>query len=263
MEFDTLLAGYLWTPPRPPTRSSALRGYLGLDVLAESSEPGDRRSCSRRPVADGGRRAAAVALLAPVMQERIESGPPDLLADVELPLSACSRRCRRAGSAGRRLSREMADELGDRIATLEAEIFACRASSSTWARRSSCPCPVRAARAAARKRTPKGRPSTDADVLEKLRDRHPIVDALLDHRELTKLKSTYLDALPPLVGLRDGRIHTTYNQTGAATGRLSAANPNLQNIPVRGESGRRSARRSSRAADRCCWWPTTRRSSFA
>src|SRR5207302_6847323 len=79
------------------------------------------------------------------------------------------------------------------------------------------------------KRTMKGRaPSTDADVLEKLRDKHPIVDALLSYRELSKLKSTYLDALPPLVSLRDRRIHTTYNQVGAATGRLSSVNPNLQ-----------------------------------
>src|ERR1051325_10541089 len=89
------------------------------------------------------------------------------------------------------------------------------------------------------KRTIKGRaPSTDADVLEKLRDQHPIVDALLQYRELAKLKSTYLDALPPLVDPRSARIHTTYNQVGAATGRLSSVNPNLQNIPVRGETGR-------------------------
>jgi DNA polymerase I len=88
------------------------------------------------------------------------------------------------------------------------------------------------------KRTMKGRaPSTEADVLEKLRDHHPIVDSLLRYRELSKLKSTYLDALPPLVG-SDGRIHTTFNQVGAATGRLSSVNPNLQNIPVRGELGR-------------------------
>ena len=74
-------------------------------------------------------------------------------------------------------------------------------------------------------------------MLEKLRDRHPIVAALLDHRELFKLKSTYLDALPPLVAA-DGRVHTTFNQVGAATGRISSVNPNLQNIPVRGETGR-------------------------
>jgi DNA polymerase-1 len=73
-------------------------------------------------------------------------------------------------------------------------------------------------------------------VLEKLRDRHPIIDALLSYRELAKLKSTYLDALPPLVSA--GRLHTTFNQVGAATGRLSSLTPNLQNIPIRGETGR-------------------------
>jgi DNA polymerase I len=93
------------------------------------------------------------------------------------------------------------------------------------------------------KRTVKGRaPSTDADVLEKPRDQHPIVDALLQYRELSKLKSTYLDALPPLVDPDDARLHTTYNQVGAATGRLSSVNPNLQNIPVRGELGRQIRR---------------------
>src|SRR5207247_11084000 len=93
------------------------------------------------------------------------------------------------------------------------------------------------------KRTMKGRaPSTEADVLEKLRDHHPIVEALLRYRELSKLKSTYLDALPPLVHPRTGRLHTTYNQVGAATGRLSSVNPNLQNIPVRGELGRQIRR---------------------
>jgi DNA polymerase-1 len=88
------------------------------------------------------------------------------------------------------------------------------------------------------KRTSKGQLSTDATVLEKLRDAHPVVDALLRYREISKLKSTYLDALPPLVSPLTGRVHTTYNQVGAATGRLSSINPNLQNIPVRGETGR-------------------------
>src|SRR5919204_198542 len=88
------------------------------------------------------------------------------------------------------------------------------------------------------KKTPKGQLSTDASVLEKLRDHHPIVDALLSWRELDKLNSTYLDALPREVDPRDGRVHTTFNQTGAATGRLSSSDPNLQNIPVRSELGR-------------------------
>ena len=71
---------------------------------------------------------------------------------------------------------------------------------------------------------------------------HPIVDALLSWRELDKLNSTYLEALPKQVDPRDGRVHTTFNQTGAATGRLSSTNPNLQNIPIRGELGRQIRR---------------------
>ncbi|OGF03487.1 MAG: hypothetical protein A3H14_02335 [Candidatus Doudnabacteria bacterium RIFCSPLOWO2_12_FULL_49_8] len=78
--------------------------------------------------------------------------------------------------------------------------------------------------------------STAAGELEKMRGLHPIIDLIFEYRELTKLKSTYVDALPQLVG-RDGRIHTTYSQTIAATGRLSSINPNLQNIPIRSDLG--------------------------
>ena len=79
--------------------------------------------------------------------------------------------------------------------------------------------------------------STNAAVLEKLRSAHPIIEKIMQYREYNKLQSTYIDALPRLRG-RDGRIHTTFNQTVAATGRLSSSNPNLQNIPVRTELGR-------------------------
>src|SRR5207244_11936077 len=88
------------------------------------------------------------------------------------------------------------------------------------------------------KKTPKGQLSTDASVLEKLRDQHPVVDAILQWRELDKLNSTYLVALPKIVDPETGRVHTTINQVVAANGRHSSTNPNLQNIPVRGELGR-------------------------
>ena len=80
--------------------------------------------------------------------------------------------------------------------------------------------------------------STDVTVLEALKDQHPIIDALLEYRQLTKLKSTYVDALPSLLHPETGRVHTSYNQTVAATGRLSSSDPNLQNIPIRTELGR-------------------------
>jgi DNA polymerase-1 len=80
-------------------------------------------------------------------------------------------------------------------------------------------------------------PSTDQEVLEKLAEQHPLPNAILEYRSLSKLKSTYLDTLPSLVA-RDGRLHTTYHQAATATGRLSSSDPNLQNIPVRTELGR-------------------------
>lgn len=80
--------------------------------------------------------------------------------------------------------------------------------------------------------------STGEEVLQKLVKKHPIISEILDFRSLTKLKSTYVDALPALVNPRDGRIHTSYMQTVASTGRLSSQNPNLQNIPIRSEKGR-------------------------
>ena len=80
--------------------------------------------------------------------------------------------------------------------------------------------------------------STAVDVLEELAENHPIARMVLDYRQLTKLKSTYVDALPALINPATSRVHTTFGQTGTATGRLSSANPNLQNIPIRTELGR-------------------------
>lgn len=88
------------------------------------------------------------------------------------------------------------------------------------------------------KKTRSGQYSTSEDVLEGLRDKHPIVGKILDYRGLKKLLSTYIDALPALIKEQTGRIHTSFNQTVTATGRLSSSTPNLQNIPIRNEDGR-------------------------
>ena len=87
-------------------------------------------------------------------------------------------------------------------------------------------------------KTASGHYSTAAGVLDELSGKHPVVDWVLEHRELSKFKSTYVDALPAAVD-SNGRVHTSYSQTGAVTGRLSSNNPNLQNIPIRSETGRR------------------------
>jgi DNA polymerase I len=133
---------------------------------------------------------------------------------------------------------EMAEGVHDRMATLEADIY--RHAGEEFNLNSPPQLRVilyeKLGLSPGRK-TPKGQLSTDASVLEKLRDAHPVVDALLSWRELDKLNSTYLEALPREVA-EDGRVHTSFNQTGAATGRLSSSAPNLQNIPVRSDLGR-------------------------
>jgi DNA polymerase-1 len=89
------------------------------------------------------------------------------------------------------------------------------------------------------RKTASGHFSTSASVLDELRGQHPVLDMLLEHRELAKIKSTYVEALPAAVDPETGRVHTSYSQTGSVTGRLASSNPNLQNIPIRSETGRR------------------------
>ncbi|HXY72536.1 MAG TPA: DNA polymerase I, partial [Actinomycetota bacterium] len=271
VEFDTLLAGYLLDPAEAAYPLDALcRTYLGLDVLEAAEAVGEDGGAAPAPAQksegqlfssgnDGtetaaaaadsaaalarrtGASAAAVGLLAPVMREKVErAGLDGLLRDVELPLSAVLAGMQAFGIAlDVEYLREMSENVGDRMATLEADIYRYAGEEFNL----NSPPQLRVILyeklgLSPGKRTSKGALSTDADVLEKLRDRHPIVEAILGYRELSKLKSTYLDALPPLVSPRDGHIHTTFSQVGAATGRLSSRDPNLQNIPVRGDLGR-------------------------
>ena len=104
---------------------------------------------------------------------------------------------------------------------------------------------------------------TDATVLEKLGNDHPVVPLVLEHRVLSKLKSTYIDALPQLVEAETGRVHTDFNQAVTATGRLSSSNPNPQNIPVRTEYSRRIRKAFLPQEGWTCSAPTTPRSSCA
>ncbi|HEY7659665.1 MAG TPA: DNA polymerase I [Actinomycetota bacterium] len=242
---DTMLAAYLLDPAAPTFELRDLGAqYLGTDVLgsADEAEEGQLFGESWRTTAA---EAAAVAFLAPVISERLDkAGLRRLHDDVELPLSSVLARMQANGvKLDVEYLHEMAEGVRDRMATLQAEIY----EQAGEAFNLNSPPQLRAILyerlgLSPGKKTPKGQLSTDASVLEKLRDAHPIVDALLSWRELDKLNSTYLDALPRQVDPRDGRVHTTFNQTGAATGRLSSTNPNLQNIPVRGELGRQIRR---------------------
>ncbi len=242
---DTMLAAYLLDPAAPSFELQPLsEQYLGTDVLGSVAEEVEGElfgEAWRRTAAE----AAAVALLAPVLDERIDkAGLRRLLDEVELPLSSVLARMQANGVAlDVAYLEEMAEGVRDTMRTLQVRIYDLAGEEFNL----NSPPQLRAIlydklQLSPGKKTPKGQLSTDASVLEKLRDVHPIVDAILSWRELDKLNSTYLDALPKQVDPRDGRVHTTFNQTGAATGRLSSTNPNLQNIPVRGELGRQIRR---------------------
>jgi DNA polymerase-1 len=244
--FDTMLAGYLLDPAAADYPLQRLcEQHLGADVLGGVDETAEGQLFAEEPWRAVAAEAAAVALLAPVMAERVDGqGLRGLLHDVELPLSSVLARMEARGVAlDVDYLTEMGESVRDRMATLAAEVFGFAGEQFNL----NSPPQLRKILyeqlgLQPGKRTPKGELSTDASVLEKLRDRHPIVDALLSWRELDKLNSTYLEALPRLVDPRDGRVHTTFNQAVAATGRLSSSNPNLQNIPVRSELGRQIRR---------------------
>jgi DNA polymerase I len=254
--FDTMLAGYLLEPGTADYPLAALcERYLGTDLFGGQGEAAvetEMQLFTDEPWRHVASEAAAVSLLAPVLEEQIDrQGLRELLEDVELPLASVLARME---ARGVRLDVPYLEDMGgsvrDRMATLHAEVF--RHAGQEFNLNS--PPQLRAILydqlgLQPGKKTPKGELSTDASVLEKLRDAHPIVDALLSWRELDKLNSTYLEALPKLVDAKDGRLHTSFNQTVAATGRLSSSNPNLQNIPIRSELGRQIRRAFIPGAD--------------
>ncbi len=190
-------------------------------------------------------------LLQPELQEK-DLWP--LFVEIEMPLVPVIVEMQRAGV---RLDRpaldEMSRELGQRLDELQEEIeshvghsininstqqlsvalFDEMGLALPWMRRGKS-----------------GYYSTAADVLEKIRDKHPVVELILEHRQLSKLKGTYVDALPALINPDTHRLHTSFNQTGSATGRFSSSNPNLQNIPIRTELGR-EIRRAFVAGEGC------------
>jgi DNA polymerase-1 len=244
--FDTMLAGYLLDPAAADYPLGRLgEVYLGTDLLGALEEQDEGQLFAEDPWRPIAAEAAAVALLAPVMEEQVDArGLRGLLEDVELPLASVLARME---ARGIRLDVEYLNEMGegvrDKMATLKAEVFGHAGEEFKL----NSPPQLRSVLyeklgLQPGKKTPKGELSTDASVLEKLRDAHPIVDGLLSWRELDKLNSTYLEALPRLVDPRDGRVHTTFNQAVASTGRLSSSNPNLQNIPIRSDLGRQIRR---------------------
>jgi DNA polymerase I len=170
-----------------------------------------------------------------------QAGLTKLYEEIDLPLVPVLARMEQAGvkidtSALSQMSAELKREIAAKekeiheTAGMEFNVGSPKQLGDVLFNRMSLPKPVKYG---------KGRMiSTAVDVLEELAETHPIARMVLDYRQLTKLKSTYVDALPALINPATQRLHTTFGQTGTATGRLSSANPNLQNIPIRTELGR-------------------------
>jgi DNA polymerase I len=223
---DTMVAAYLIDPAR--------RGYP-LDELATEAGLG-----ARVEGADGvAERAVLTRVLAEQQVDRLEQdGLTRLFHEIELPLVDVLVEMERAGvkldvehlaEISARFD-QRALELERRVWDLAGEVFTIGSPQQL--------APILFDKLKlSRKRRGKTGFSTDARVLQAIRHEHEIVPAIEEWREVTKLKSTYLDAFPELVGA-DGRLHTTFNQTATTTGRLSSTDPNLQNIPIRTEQGR-------------------------
>jgi DNA polymerase-1 len=177
-------------------------------------------------------------VLAPAIDER---GLRKLYAEIELPLAGVLSRMERCGvridrSELQRLSTMMETEIArltadiHRLAGRPFNISSPQQLADILFDELKLPAPVKYGKGKTR--------STAADILEALSTEHEIVRQVLEYRQLTKLKGTYVDALPAQIDARTGRLHTSFNQAGAATGRLSSSNPNLQNIPMRTALGR-------------------------
>ncbi len=231
--FDTQVAAYLV--------NAALRAQKIADVVAERVDlvlpP---TAAGLTPGASAGLEALSVLAVRPSLEQSLrDEGVDRLFAEIELPLIPILARMEAAGialdqDALAALEREFAAE----IARLEDEIFAVVGHQFTIGSPKQLGELLFVELGLPKGRKTKTGYSTDATVLEELRGVHPVVELVLDWRTYTKLRSTYVEALPNLLG-PDGRLHTLFHQAVAATGRLSSSDPNLQNIPIRTPLGRR------------------------
>jgi DNA polymerase-1 len=225
--FDTMVAAYLLNPSKPSYSLNDVAGdYLGVFLGDQNIEPQNA--------------ADLIARLRPKLEKELqEKDLWRLFCDLEMPLVEVLAEMELNGI---RLDLEVLEHLSrdieKRLIHLIDEIY--RESGSQFNINSTLQLrdilftrlklPV----------IKKGKtgPSTDEEVLRKLADKHKLPQLLLEYRQLTKLKNTYIDALPELIDKTTGKIHTSFNQTGTETGRLSSSNPNLQNIPVKTDIGR-------------------------
>lgn len=247
--FDTMLAHYVVQPEQRHNMDLLAEKYLHYRTIPIEALIGSGRTqrnmadLAPKDIVDYACEDADVTLrLYPILKEEMEKYEvTSVFTHIEMPLLPVLARMERNGV---RLDTAALEETGrnftERMQQLETDIYELAGHEFTI----TSPKQVGAVLfdelqiSAKVKKTKTGQYSTSEEVLESLRDKHPIVEKILQHRALKKLLSTYVEALPKLIHPETGHIHTSFNQAVTATGRLSSSNPNLQNIPVRGEDGR-------------------------
>ena len=252
LTFDTMLGEWLCDPA---SHSLGLKKLAFVRLGVEMTEIKELIGTGKKqltmdqvPVAAAAPYAAAdvdmTTRLVPLLRaELAEKGQTKLLTDVEMPLIPILAEMELTGIAlNAEHLRGMSADLEKQLADLEKKIYALAGYefniNSTQQLAEALFEKIGLRPADRSRKTAAGRFSTAADVLEDLRGQHPIIDLILEQRELSKLKSTYIDALPEDINPETGRVHTSYKQTGSVTGRIASEDPNLQNIPVRTELGR-------------------------
>ena len=248
LAFDTMVASYLLNPSgrqhnldalaleyfnikKIPTSDLIGKGKKQITMREVALETVARYACEDADITERLRRIFEPKLA--------EAGLRELADTVEIPLILVLVDMERNGVAlDQKFLEQMSAEMHERLQGLEREIYDLAGEEfNIQSTKQLAVILFEKLGLPVIRRTKTGY-STDAAVLEKLAPIHPLPACLLEYREIAKLKSTYVDALPRLINPRTGRVHTSYNQTVAATGRLSSSDPNLQNIPIRTEIGR-------------------------
>jgi DNA polymerase-1 len=246
---DTMLAAFLLDPESEAEAGEAVVHRLaGVELPARATLAGrGKHSLESVDVERAAAWAGAITHALPAIAAELPArlGGGGLLAlyrDVELPIARLLATVERTGIHidGAHFA-ALGAEVAAQLATLERTVFDLAGEPFNLGSPKQLGVILfeKLGLPTGRRKATKAGYSTDHEVLEELLDAHPIIAPVLEHRELAKLKGTYLDALPPLVSARTGRLHTTFNQVAAATGRISSQDPNLQNIPIRRELGRR------------------------
>jgi DNA polymerase-1 len=254
--FDTMMAEWL---VHPSSRNLGLKSLawvrLGIEMTSIDQLIGtgrNQKTMAEVPIADAAPYAAADAeiclRLRPILEKELkENGQEALFGDLEMPLIRILAEMEMTGiGLDTEFLAGLSDELAERLGKIEAELFDMVGHpfnvNSTQQLSDVLFEELELKPPDGTRRTASGKFSTAADVLASLKDEHEAVALVLEHREIAKLKSTYADSLPEQINKESGRVHTSYNQTGAITGRIASSNPNLQNIPIRTELGRQIRR---------------------